>query len=262
MINRIVANLKHDPFWSSLSGVQSNHSQKIQGFLPSLMSKLWQLYHFAFALLDLSCLLCMCDQLMSWRSHLKSILRGNSGAAMSQALLGATFTKPKFDWCPTKLNCLQTWRVIWEWFLQKRKTLRTVKESSGLQKRFGHRPNGIRCPRWWRKRQFWMDSILCLCWQILKCIKHFPGTVGRPRRRLLFQWIRFLTSGNTAGGWNHFEANLKHHIAKLHLHQSQVDQFGILKILLLEAKTVFGRYGGDDGLKSWSCSRSFSNFPD
>ena len=23
---------------------------------------------------------------------------------MSQALLGATFTKPKFDWCPTKLS--------------------------------------------------------------------------------------------------------------------------------------------------------------
>jgi len=30
-----------------------------------------------------------------------------------------------------------------EWLLQKRKTLRTVKESSGLQKRFGHRQNGI-----------------------------------------------------------------------------------------------------------------------
>ena len=27
----------------------------------------------------------------------------------------------------------------------------------------------------------------------------FPGTVERPRRRLLFQWIHFLTSGNTAG---------------------------------------------------------------
>merc|ERR1719192_2034465 len=31
----------------------------------------------------------------------------------------------------------------WKGTIEKRKTLRTVKESSGLQKRFGHRPNGI-----------------------------------------------------------------------------------------------------------------------
>lgn len=34
----------------------------------------------------------------------------------------------------------------WKGTIEKRKTLRTVKESSALQKRFGHRPNGIRCP--------------------------------------------------------------------------------------------------------------------
>ena len=52
--------------------------------------------------------------------------------------------------------------------------------------------------------QSWMDSILDgfnFGWMLadFEMYKIFPGIAEKPRRRLLFQWIRFLTNGNTAG---------------------------------------------------------------
>ena len=70
------------------------------------------------------------------------------------------FSEPQWkthNQCMLTKALINSFLIFWGWecLLQKRKTLRTVKESSGLQKRFGHRPNGI--------RYIFLSFCICIC---------------------------------------------------------------------------------------------------